>query len=290
MDGGPFVLTFYDPPPQLDMANLSFKSIGNVLVLEFPTPVAIMDDVLPDCDAIFVATVEGGMDGGDGEDSPASRNLLGIGSQCEKIAVRNGTIYGAGKYPSAAKETNITVLEGDSPPVGVVLRGATTVSSCGDVSLSARESTGGASRSFTYLWMVYPTDNTNLTDALSEITTSDLNIDGGLLVEDVVYKFTAFATNFLGGTGVGSIDVVRTPEMVPGLSIVPTIDPKRVMVSESFYLHAEVTFYSDCEGAEPTGTEYVWTVDNGDVTLDGTTQNSRSLYVTAFSLPGESYL
>ena len=85
----------------------------------------------------------------------------------EKIAVRNGTIYGAGKYPSAAKETNITVLEGDSPPVGVVLRGATTVSSCGDVSLSARESTGGASRSFTYLWMVYPTDNTNLTDALS---------------------------------------------------------------------------------------------------------------------------
>ena len=30
MDGEPFVLTFYDPPPQLDMATLSFKSIGKI--------------------------------------------------------------------------------------------------------------------------------------------------------------------------------------------------------------------------------------------------------------------
>ncbi|XP_063969983.1 uncharacterized protein LOC129282804 [Lytechinus pictus] len=312
---GYYAITFYDPPPQLDMATLSFKPTGNVLILEFPTEVSIKDNILPDCDAIFVATIEaeeGGENGAMPTDMAESRNLLGEGSRCyltrnhemleimlgqgdnliepgETLTVREGVIYGIGEYPSAAEETDITVSEGISTLVGVVLRGASTVSSCGNVCISARETIGGASRSFTYMWTVSPADSDNLTEAVNGITTSELDIDSHLLAEDVVYTFTAFATNFLGGTGVGTLDVVRTPEMVPDITIVPSaITPRRVMLSESFYLHAQVTFYSDCEGAEPTETDYTWSTDHNDVILDETTKNSRSLYVPAFSLPADT--
>ncbi|XP_030844322.1 uncharacterized protein LOC100894089 [Strongylocentrotus purpuratus] len=303
LPGGPFTVTFFAPAPAI--GSLTFFPSKNRLLLDFED--GVRTDDIDDCSTVFQDTPE---------ENGIARNILGTGSSCmiirgnrvimitlgdgddligpdDTLTLRGDVIFSRPDFSRAVPETVLAVEVGEIPTVEVVLRGFSKISSCGEVQLSARGTKGGAGRPLTFTWSVQSEGgvSNDLEAAVTAITTADLTVDGALLTANQVYTFITEAVNFLGGSGSDSIVVTRSAEQVPDLGINPRgIEPENVPVSKRFFLDADVTFYSDCDGAGPEETDFVWTANSEtfDESIHSGTANFRTLFINAYSFPGDS--
>ncbi|XP_063969909.1 uncharacterized protein LOC129282805 isoform X3 [Lytechinus pictus] len=293
LPGGPFTVTFYQPPPVI--ASFAFYPLQNILLLEFEEGVRI--DGTLDCSTIF--------------ELPSDRNILGTGSTCtlfrrarfikitlgtldvcgqtglittaDTLTVRGDVILGLSDFSRALPETILEVNVENAITLDVVLSGRHMISSCGRVNINAgrTKKNGLNCRPVNYIWSVQSDDD--VSEALSAAVTRNnsgvLDIDGSLLTEDQAYEFTLEVGTYLGTYQSEHFSVTRSAEAVPDISILPPdIDLENVPLSKRFVLKTKVTFYADCVGGGPARTEYQWTVNKNNFEgkiLGGITDKNR---------------
>eukprot|EP00057_Strongylocentrotus_purpuratus_P017522 XP_011671996.1 PREDICTED: receptor for egg jelly 8 isoform X2 [Strongylocentrotus purpuratus] len=295
-DDAGFTITYYAPAPVAQ--SLKFSPTGHLLELEFD--VAINEDSVTSCDAVFMNTTSLGGAAAQCFAFPylktiyilpfssASVNLIGPD---DELVLRADVLkkrdeeyarYASGTLTASSPDEAVTVY--------AALTGTEAISSCGNVRLSALQSFGNAGRFFTYQWSVTSGGSipSGLTDDLTAAAESAyVTLDGSYLDADVPYTFSMTAENFLGGSDTKTLEVTRSALNKPDVVIYPErVDPNSALISQAFYLRAAVRFYEACGGAEQM--EYAWSVDDDSIALNLQTINKPLLYVAAGSLPGDS--
>ena len=115
--------------------------------------------------------------------------------------------------------------------------GPTTLSKCGNLTLSGLLSSGGGGRRLNFLWSLKPHST-----AAFNITNSDrvLIIPGDLLTAGASYEFQLGVSNFLNPTYFENVthSVVKSPDPVPFLSLSSSVNLEtgEVFVSEDLII------------------------------------------------------
>ncbi|XP_071963404.1 uncharacterized protein [Antedon mediterranea] len=214
-------------------------------------------------------------------------NLPGIG---DSLTLKPGSLRAFRQELSEAAEGS-AVIEGPDSAIRpkAILSGSEQISSCGNVKLDGRRSTGSGARQLTFQWSV--TSQGSTTDVDTELNSINggsgspaIVLNGTLIDVETVYEFMLTVTNFLGQSDTATFSVTRSAVVAPQVTVsVKGTNVENVKVSDSFLLAANV-FNAEC--VPPGKTEFEWSVDNTDVTLNLKTMRSRSLFVPANSLPG----
>ncbi|XP_041465073.1 uncharacterized protein LOC121415809 [Lytechinus variegatus] len=295
-DNAGFTITYYAPAPVVE--SLKFSSTGHLLELEFD--VAINEDAVTSCDAIFMNTTTLG-----GEDAqcyafpflrviyilPSSLDGGSLIEPDDELILRENILkkrdeeyarYASGTLTASSPDEAVSVIAD--------LQGTEVISSCGNVRLSALRSRGSAGRSFTYQWSV-SSDGSIPTELTDELTAAEnyafVSLAGSYLDPNTEYTFTITVENFLGGSDTDSLVVTRSDLNRPDVVIYPErVDISSALISQYFFLRASVRFSEACGGAEQM--VYSWSVDDDSIALNLLTMSKPLLYVGAGTLPGDT--
>ena len=127
--------------------------------------------------------------------------------------------------------------------------GPDTISSCGNLTLSGLQSSGGGGRQLNFNWsLVSPTSGVdNIVNILNALSPNDdrIHIPGTILTADRTYEFSLGVANFLDPASFQTVrhSVVKAAEPVPELTLSSSVDldqtPVVVYVSEDLYIKAQ---------------------------------------------------
>lgn len=129
--------------------------------------------------------------------------------------------------------------------------GSDTISSCGNLTLSGLQSSGGGGRQLNFNWsLVSPTsgdDATDINNILNALSPNDdrIHIPGTIFTADQTYEFSLGVANFLDPASFQTVrhSVVKAAEPVPELTLSSSADlnqtPAVVYVSEDLYIKAQ---------------------------------------------------
>ncbi|XP_068706586.1 uncharacterized protein [Montipora foliosa] len=208
--------------------------------------------------------------------------LLGTGATIlvgQKLTFMDNVFKARGQLFSRYLNGSFSVGPPDIPLKPIPrITGPTTLSKCGNLTLSGLLSSGGGGRRLNFLWSLKP----NSTAAFN-ITNSDrvLIIPGDLLTAGASYEFQLGVSNFLNPTYFENVthSVVKSPDPVPFLSLSSSVNLEtgEVFVSEDLIIKvtAEV---APC--VNNSKVDFLWTVSCPDENARQKVEDSFSFMIT----------
>jgi hypothetical protein len=207
------------------------------------------------------------------------------------VYIRSYTVLNEDENSRAVDDTEVLMAPAVALPPTVILAAPKIIGQCDELYLDASASFGSGGRTMEYSWSVEATVETlaAVYDHLHSIKSSVARISKDLLDPGHTYKFLVTVTNFWGATESNAVEVFKSIEPTPGITI-EGAGYRTVKRSEDLWLRSQVKVSECLQGDQQM--DFLWSVLPGSppVQLDTTAVSKRDLVISQGSLEaGQTY-